>query len=55
LFAGNAAADGVEIESSLLRGFNGNPQILAKERWHLDPSLFHIENHRSAGRQFLRR
>jgi hypothetical protein len=55
LFAGNSAADGVEIEAGILRGLNGNAQILAEKGWHLDPSFFHVENHRATSRQFLRR
>lgn len=54
LFASDAAADGVEVESGILRGFNGNTQIFAEEGRDLNPSLFHVENHHSAGWQFLR-
>src|ERR1700704_1250109 len=55
LFAGNAAADSIEVEPCFLRRLNGNAQVLAEKRRHLDPSLFHVENHRAAPRQFLRR
>src|SRR5208282_90086 len=54
LFACNAAADGVEVEPGILRRLNRNAQIFANEGWDLDPSLFHVEHHRSTGRRFLR-
>ena len=53
LLARDAAANGVEVEAGILRRLNRDAQILAEERRDLDPSFFHIENHRSAGRQFL--
>src|SRR5208337_429045 len=45
LFAGDAAADRVEVKPGVLRGLNRKPQILAEERWNLDPSLLHVKNH----------
>jgi hypothetical protein len=50
LFAGDAATDGVEVQPGILRGFNGDAQIFAEERWDLDPSLLNIENYRPADR-----
>jgi hypothetical protein len=55
LLSRNPAANGVEIESGILRGFNRNPQVLAQKRWHLNPSLFYVKNHRSADWRFLRK
>src|ERR1700687_2845019 len=40
------AADGIEVEPCFLGRFNGNAQVLAEERRHLDPSLFYVKNHR---------
>jgi hypothetical protein len=54
LLAGHAAADGVEVESYVLRSPNRSPQILAEEGRDLDPSFFHVEDHRPASGQFLR-
>jgi hypothetical protein len=54
LLSRGPATNSIEAEPGFLRGFNSNAQVLAKERRHLDPSLFHVKNHRAARRQLLR-
>src|ERR1017187_4670853 len=39
LFAGDTAADGVEVEPGILRRLNRNAQIFAEEGWNRDPAL----------------
>jgi hypothetical protein len=55
LLSGDAAANGIDIETGILRGFDGNPQILAEKGWNLNTTFFYIENYGSPGRQSLRR
>jgi hypothetical protein len=50
LLAGEAAANGIDIETGILRGFNGNPQILAEKGWNLNASFLYVENYGSPGR-----
>jgi hypothetical protein len=42
LLAGDAAADGVQIEACILRSLNRHTQGFTQEGWHLDSSLFHV-------------
>ena len=56
LFTGYAAAHGLELESSVLRGLYGAAEGLSYKCGNFDPALLHIQNHSAAGRQLgLRR
>ena len=52
LFPRNAAANGVEVETCILRGLNRDAQVLAKEGRNFDTSFFYVENHRPAAWEF---
>ena len=49
LFAGDAAADRIEVKACILRRFDGAAQILAEEGRDFDAAFFHVENDGSAG------
>ena len=55
LLAGHAASYGVEVETGILRCFNGCAQVLTQEGRNLNPSLLYVENYGPGQGQFLRR
>src|SRR5215472_5175290 len=48
LLASKSAADSLQLEPSILRGFYCAAKRLADKRRHFDPTLLHIQNHGAA-------
>ena len=52
LLACYAAADSLKFQTRILRRFDRAPESLPNERRHFDATLFDVEYHRPAGREF---
>ena len=49
LLASHAAADGLQLETGILRAFDCTTKRFAYEGWNFDAPLLHIEDHRATG------